>query len=85
VNSAHELRTPVGDDCVIKTVMLPNVFIEQFSYLLRSGSLVSSFVRDIITFLREPIDDHKNGIYVLAKWQSRHEVYYDIEPRAIWD
>jgi len=79
INSAHELRTPVGDNCIIKTVILLHVFIEQFSRLLRSGSLVPSFVRDIITFLGEPVDDYKNSIYVLVKRQSRYEVYYDIE------
>jgi len=80
VNSAYELRTPVGDNYVIKTVMLLHVFIEQFSRLLRSGSLVPSFTRDIITFLREPVDDYKNSIYVLVKRQSRYEVYCNIEP-----
>jgi len=40
VNSTYELRTPVGDNYIIKTVILLYVFIEQFSRLLRSGSLV---------------------------------------------
>jgi len=67
VNSDYELRTPIGDDYIIKTVMLLYVFIEQFSRLLRSSSLVPSFARDIITFLGESVDDYKNSIYILVK------------------